>query len=367
MLDFPSESAAYAAFAERYSDGLPIVLPTPERVRAMLAGSVEDPDDTIGLVFPSGNAATVRDVAINAVMAGADARQFRVILATIEALLDERFNLNGLQSTTHCATPIVIVSGPHAAEAGLSAGNNVLGNGLHGNLSVGRAVRLVLTNVGGGIPGKTDMSVQGTPAKISFCVAERLDAGCWPALAERQGGDASETTVTVMAADGPVTVSDHRSATPQRLLRNVADTMRHMGSLNAAKPGPAALLLSPQHARVIARAGWDVAAIQRFLFEHARNPVWRLREGGEWDPVLTPKSIARFGDADDPQTMVPVLEKPDDLIVAIAGGDSGGFSAVVTCWPASAVLHRFIDDDGSYSTPRAARAPTRDAHERILA
>ncbi|MBD5633120.1 MAG: hypothetical protein IAI49_01475, partial [Candidatus Eremiobacteraeota bacterium] len=304
MLDFPSEAAAFEAFVASYSDGLPIVLPTPERVDAMLTGTREDPDDVLGLVFPSGNAATIRDVAINAVMAGAEPRQLRLITAILEALLDERFNLNGVQSTTHCATPLVIVSGPLASEAGLAAGNNVLGNGHRANLSIGRAVRLVMTNVGGGRPGETDMSVQGTPAKISFCVAERLDAGCWPSLAERQGGAPDETSITVMAADGPITVSDHRSATPQRLLANVADTLRHMGSLNAAKPGPAALLLAPQHARVIARAGWDVGDVQRFLFERARNPVWRLREGGEWDPALTPRLIAPYGDATDPETRV---------------------------------------------------------------
>ena len=355
MIEFPTEDAAYDEFVTRFSDGLPVVLPTEARVRAMLAGTREDPDDVLGLVFPSGNAATIRDVAINAVMAGAEPRALRVITAIVEALLDDRFNLNGVQSTTHSATPLVIVSGPLAAEAGLAAGNNVLGNGHRGNLSVGRAVRLVMTNVGGGVPGRTDMSVQGTPAKISFCVAERLDAGCWPSLVERQGGSSAETSITIMAADGPVTVSDHRSATPQRLLRNVADTLRHMGSLNAAKPGPAALLLAPQHARVIANAGWNVGDVQRYLFEHARNPVWRLHEGGEWDPGFMPRIVARYGDAEDPETRVPVLDAPESLIVAIAGGDTGGFSAVVTHWPAAAVLHRFVDDDGSYTTPRSKR------------
>ena len=355
MLEFSSESAAYEEFVARFSDGLPIVLPTAERVDAMLAGTREDPDDAIGVVYPSGNVATIRDAAINAVMAGAQPRQLRPITAVLEALLDERFNLNGVQSTTHCATPLIIVSGPLAFEAGLSAGNNVLGNGLRGNLSLGRAIRLVLTNVGGGRPGETDMAVQGTPAKISFCIAERLDAGCFPALAERQGGDATETTVTVMAADGPVTVSDHRSATPERLLANVADTLRHMGSLNAAAPGPAALLLAPQHARVIARAGWSVADVQRHLFERARNPLWRLHQGGEWDPLEPLYSVARFGDPNDPETRVPALASPESLIVVVTGGDTGGFSSIVTSWPASSVLHRFIDEDGSYSTPRSAR------------
>ena len=355
MLEFQDEARAYDAFVDRFSDGLPIVLPTPQRVAAMLRGSAEDADDVLGHVYPSGNALTVRDAATNAVLAGATPAQFRIVTAALEALLDERFNLNGVQSTTHCATPLVIVSGPLAARAGLAAGNNVLGNGHRGNLAVGRTLRLVMTNAGGGRPGETDMAVQGTPAKLSFCVAERLDANAFPSLAQRQGGAPDETSVTVMAADGPITVGDHRSATPERLLRNVADTLAHTGSLNAALPTQAALLLAPQHARVIASAGWSVADVQRYLFERARNPLWRLREAGEWDPEKSPASCARFGDATDPELRVPVLDAPERLIVAVTGGDSGGFSSVVTSWPASTPVVRFIDDDGSYSRPRALR------------
>ena len=355
MLEFPSEDRAYEEFVERYSDGLPIVLPTPERVARMLAGSREDPDDVLGHVMPAGSALTIRDVAINAVMAGAEPRQLPLITAALEALLDERFNLNGLQSTTHCGTPLVIFSGPLALEAGLSAGNNVLGNGQRGNLSVGRAIRLVMTNVGGGVPGKTDMSVQGTPAKISFCVAERVDTGVWAPLVVRQGGTPAETSVTVMGADAPIHVADHRSATPQRLLRNVADAMRHLGTMSATRPTQMALLLAPQHARVAANAGWHAADVQQFLFEHARNPLWRLRDAGEYDPAKTPAVAAEFGDPEDPDTRVPVFASPERLILVVTGGDSGGFSTVVPAWPASVAVHRFIDHDGSYSRPRSQR------------
>ncbi len=355
MLEFADEAQAYEAFVTRFSDGLPVVLPTEQRVRAMLAGTREAPEEELGHVAPSGNVLTVRDVAVNAVMAGAEPRQLRVILAALEALLDDRFNLNGVQSTTHSATPLLIVSGPLAAQAGIVAGGNVLGNGNRGNLAVGRAVRLVMTNVGGGRPRETDMAAQGTPAKISFCVAERLDAGMWPNLAQRQGGAPDETSVTVMAADGPVTVSDHRSPTPERLLRNIAGTFAHIGSLNAALPTQAALLLAPQHARIVFRAGWSVSDVQHFLFEHARNPVRRLREAGEWDPELSPQFVKRYGDPNDDGTLVPVLDAPERLILAVTGGDTGGFSAVVTSWPASVPLHRFIDADGSYSFPRAQR------------
>jgi hypothetical protein len=359
MLEFADEAQAYEAFVNRFSDGLPVVLPTEPRVAAMLAATREAADEELGHVAPSGNVLTVRDAAINAVMAGAEPRQFRLILAALETLLDERFNLNGVQSTTHCATPLVIVSGPLAGASGIEAGGNVLGNGNRGNLALGRALRLVMTNVGGGRPRETDMAAQGTPAKISFCVAERLDAGVWPSLAERQGASPEESTVTLMAADGPVTVSDHRSATPERLLRNVAGTLAHVGSLNFAFATQAALLLAPQHARIVFRAGWSVQDVQRFLFEEARNPVWRLREGGEWDPALSPQFIKRYGDPDDGRTLVPVLDAPERLIVAVTGGDTGGFSSIVTSWPASVPLHRFVDDDGSYSVPRAQREGVR--------
>src|SRR6202790_4544391 len=262
MLQFPSEDRAYEEFVEHYSDGLPIVLPTPERVTRMLAGTREDPDDVLGHVMPAGSALTIRDVAINAVMAGPEPRQLPLIAAALEALLPEHVNPNGLQSTTHCGTPLVIFSGPLAFEAGLAAGNNVLGNGQRGNLSVGRAIRLVMTNVGGGVPGKTDMSVQGTPAKISFCVAERLDTGVWPPLVGRQGRALDETSVTVMGADAPIPVADHRSATPQRLLRNVADAMCHLGTMSATRPTQMVLLLAPQHAHIVVNAGWSATDLR---------------------------------------------------------------------------------------------------------
>jgi hypothetical protein len=228
----------------------------------------------------------------------------------------------------------------------MNAGNGVLGNGQRANLSIGRAARLVMTNVGGGVPGQTDMSVQGQPAKISFCIAERLDVDVWPPLVGRQGGGGGETSVTVMAADAPICVADHRSASPQRLLRNVADAMRHLGSMSAARPTQMALILAPQHARVCATAGWSVEDVQRFLFEHARNPLWRLRDGGEYDPVKTPKLAADYGDPDDPDTRIPVFASSERLIVAVAGGDTGGFSTVVPAWPASVAVHRFIAREG---------------------
>jgi len=308
----------------------------------MQAGTSRGPHEAIGAVMPAGTVATVRDVAVNAVMAGAMPSAMPIVLTALDALLDERFNLNGIQSTTHGAGPLIIVSGPGAARGGMNAGNNVLGNGNRANLTIARTIRLIMTNVGGGIPGQTDMSVQGTPAKIAFCVAERLDAGVWPSLAERQTGRHDATTVTVLAADGPHTICDHRSATPERLLANVADGMRTLITMNACAPGWMALILAPQHARIIARAGWGVEEVADYLFLHARNPLERLRAAGEFDEQRTPAHFARFGSVDDPNAAMPVIDGPDKMIVVVAGGDSGGFSSLVPSWLASTPQFREI-------------------------
>jgi hypothetical protein len=138
-------------------------------------------------------------------------------------------------------------------------------------------------------------------------------------------------------------------------LRNVADAMRHLGTMSATRPTQMALLLAPQHARVVASAGWHPADVGNFLFEHARNPLWRLRDSGEYDPAKTPLVAAEYGDPEDPDTRVPVFAAPERLILLVTGGDSGGFSTVVPAWPASVSVHRFIDADGSYSRPRSQR------------
>jgi hypothetical protein len=307
----------------------------------MLGGTSRAADEVVGSVMPAGTLASVRDVAVNAVMAGATPAMLPIVLAALEGMLDERFNLNGVQSTTHCAAPLIIVSGPGAARAGMNAGNNALGNGNRANLAIGRAIRLIMTNIGRGIPGVTDMSVQGTPAKIAFCLAERLDAGVWPSLAQRQSGKAAATTVTVVAADSPHTLCDHRSATAERLLANVADAMRAPGTMNVCTPGWAVLILAPQHARIIAHE-MDAAGIAEYLFRHARNPLERLRVAGEFDEKRTLTHFARFGALDDPAAAMPVIDGPDKLIAAVAGGDSGGFSSFVPTWPASTPQFREV-------------------------
>lgn len=224
----------------------------------------------------------------------------------------------------------------------MNAGANALGQGNRANATIGRTLRLVMMNVGGGYPGKTDMSVQGSPAKAGFCYAERLDALAWPSLAERQCGRSGATTVTLFAAEGPHLLADHRSATADRLLVNFAEAMRAPGSTNACVPGAMVLAICPQHAAILARDGFDPATIGRILFQRARNSLERLRQFGEYDAARTMRFAAAYGSPDDPHTLVPVIAQPESLIVTVAGGLTGGFSSVIPSWPASTPVFREV-------------------------
>lgn len=342
VLAFTDEQLAYDEFLQKFSDGLPIVLPTRERVDALLATVRRDPDAVLGAVMPSGATARVRDVAINAVIAGLPPAAFGIALTAVEAALDPAFNLNGVQSTTHHAAPLIIVSGPGAEVAGMNSGANALGQGNRANSTIGRTLRLVMMNIGRGIPGKTDMSVQGTPAKAGFAYAERLDALPWPSLAERQTGRRDATTVTLFAGESPHMVSDHQSPGAERLLENFADTMRALGSTNACRPSYMVVAICPQHAAILSRCGFSVAEIQGYLFEHARNSLERLSGSGEFEARLMRHVAPRYGSPDDPQTRVPVITEPDALIVTVVGGLSGGFSSVMPAWPSNAPVFREV-------------------------
>ena len=342
MLTYPDAETAYVHFVESFGDGLPIVLPTPQRVDELVRVSGRAPDEVLGAVYPSGTDATVRDVAINAVMAGLPSAAFAIALAAVEAATDPAFNLNGIQSTTHHAAPLVIVSGPLAVRAGMNAGGNALGQGNRANMTIGRTLRLVMTNVGGGRPGETDMSVQGSPAKKGFAYAERLEILAWPSLAQRQTGRADATTVTLFAAEGPHMLGDHRSATADRLLQNFAETMRAPGSTNSCAPGEMVLAICPQHAAILARDGFDPASIARDLFDRARNPLGFLEGLGEFDETRTRGFASAYGDPHDPNTRMPVIARPESLIVTVTGGSTGGFSTVIPTWPASTHIFRNV-------------------------
>ncbi|HYB43287.1 MAG TPA: hypothetical protein VEL75_16020, partial [Candidatus Methylomirabilis sp.] len=287
-----------------WTDGLPIVPPTEADVREFLRFTDRDPREVVAVLPPRQGEATVERIAINAVMAGCRPEYLPVLLTVVESLADPAFNLDSIQATTHPVTPLIIVNGPIAREIGINGGYNVFGQGFCANLTIGRAIRLLLMNVGGGLPGTGDRATQGTPAKIAYCVAENEEANPWEPLHVEHGFDRDTSVVTTIACEGPHNIQDHFSATGVGILRTIAGAMGQAGSNNLLDRGWPVLSLGPEHAATIARDGYDKRAIREFLFEHARFPLGRL--GDEYRQM----QVARHHVVDDPATMVPIVESP---------------------------------------------------------
>jgi hypothetical protein len=304
-----------AHYQERgWTDGLPIVPPTETAVRLVLEWTERHPRDVIGVLPPRQGEATVERIAANAVMAGCRPEYFPVVLAAIEALADPLFNLDSVQATTHPVAPLVVVNGPIAREIGINAGYNAFGQGFRPNVTIGRAVRLVLMNIGGGLPGTGDRSTQGSPAKLAYCVAENEEASPWEPLHVEAGLPVNTSTVTVFGCEAPHNIQDHYSSTGEGILRVIAGAMGQAGSNNLLGRGWPLLSLGPEHAATIARDGFSKRDVKQFLFEHARFPLSRL--GDDYRRY----QVERRDVPDTPGAMVPIVRAADDLSVIVVGG-----------------------------------------------
>ncbi len=208
-----------------FSPCLPVVPPTAARVDRTLAATPLPADRVIGLVPPCYGEATVEKIAANAVMAGCKPEYMEVLVPLVRAACDERFNLHGVQATTHSATPLAIVSGPAAERLGLTSGAGLFGNTARANSSIGRAFQLVITNLGGALPGEIDMSTLGNPGKFSYCIAENLAASPWGPLHAEDGFGATDSTITLFGAGGIQEVSEHNARSGAQLLRTIAATL----------------------------------------------------------------------------------------------------------------------------------------------
>jgi hypothetical protein len=304
-----------AHYQERgWTDGLPIVPPTEEAVREFLRWTDRDPREVVGVLPPRQGEATVERIAVNAVMAGCRPQYFPVILAGIEALADPLFNLDSVQATTHPVAPLLVVNGPIAREIGLNAGYNAFGQGFRANVTIGRAIRLVLMNVGGGLPGVGDRATQGSPAKIAYCVAENEAESPWEPLHVEAGLPADVSTVTAFGCEAPHNIQDHYSNTGLGILLTVAGAMGQAGSNNLLGAGWPLLSLGPEHAATVARDGYSKRQVKQFLFEHARFPLARL--GKEYQRM----QIERRHAVDAPGTMLPIVRAPEDINIIVVGG-----------------------------------------------
>jgi len=308
-----------AEFAAReWCDGLPLIAPTEARVSEMLGD--RDGARSLGAMPPLWRQATLEKLAVNAVMAGCEPAYFPVVVAAVEAMLDPAFNCYGVQATTHPVAPLVIVHGPRARAIGVHSGSGCLGPGFRANATIGRAIRLVMMNVGGAWPGRHDMATQGSPSKFSYCLAENVEASPWGPWRE-------DDSVTVFGGEPPHNVNDHVSTTASGILTTVAHTAVAPGSNVGWILSQSQLLviLGPEHAATIAGDGLTRADVQRFVYEHARLPLSTLKLGGMWGMHDWPAWMHAVRDA---HALMPAVASPDDVFVIVAGGP-GKHSAVV--------------------------------------
>ncbi|MDQ6919787.1 MAG: thioredoxin family protein, partial [Candidatus Dormibacteraeota bacterium] len=251
-----------AAYARGWSDGLPVVPPTAERVFRMLQGTTRDPGEVVALVPPDLVECTVEKVAVNAVLAGCRPEYLPVVLAALEGACTDEFNMHGLLATTFFSGPVLIVNGPIAREIGMNSAVNVLGQGNRANLTIGRALQLIVRNVGGGQPGGVDRATLGNPGKLSFCFAEREDDSPWEPLHVQLGYRAEQSTVTLFAGQGPAPIVDQLSRSADSLIRSFAACLDATAHPNLALGFDAIVVVPPDHARIFRDAGWSKARMR---------------------------------------------------------------------------------------------------------
>lgn len=323
--------AVEACHDQGWTDGLPVVPPLPQLVQRHIAASGRAADTLVGEVPPAWGRATVERIAANAVMAGCLPEYLPAVLAAVEALLDDRVGLHGVQCTTHVATPLLVYNGPVRGLLGINGGHNCLGQGHRANATIGRAVRLVLSNLGGARPGGLDKATFGHPGKYSYCLAENEEESPFPAYHTTAGCRQDDGAVTVFAAEAPHNVNNHGSDDPWGVLDSVASAMATLGNNNMYLGSDYVVVLGVEHARIVARHGWERRHVQQYLHERARLPVRRLRVGGMYGADVDRNFWPRWVRRDDPDALVPAARTPEDIKVFVAGG-AGRHSLVIPGW-----------------------------------
>jgi hypothetical protein len=326
-LDDPAAAIEFC-YEQGWTDGLPVVPPAEDLVERFLTAAGAGPDDLIGTVPTRRRELRAEKVAANAVMAGCPAAAAPLVFTVIRAFCDERFNPHGVPATMMGAAPLIIVNGPVARDLGMNDGGNVFGPGNRVNATVGRMLRLVLLNLCGALPGVLDKSALGQPAKYSYCIAEREVDSPWEPLSVARGLAPGTSAVTLFAATAQHLVGNGFSDTPEGVLTTVASSLASGCRFGS---GEYVVVVTPEHARIIGRAGWSRRDVQRFLWERAHRSRAQLKREGRVPGEVQP------GESDD---LRPPTASPDDILIVHAGGGAGAFTAVITPWVDSrAVTH----------------------------
>src|SRR2546426_5215366 len=306
-----------------WTDGLPIVPPTEERIVECLQAVGLAATDIVGGERIRQRPITAEKVAINAVMAGCLPAYMPVVVAILHAMCQEPFNLHGTSASTGGAAPFIVVNGPVRTLIGMNATHNVLGNGNRANATIGRAIRLVLINVLGVIPGEMDRSTLGHPGKFTFCIAEDEEDSPWAPLAQEREISEGQSAVTVMAAGAPRQIMNEWTADPEQILETFAAEMRHNMLTYSVWAGNYVLVIPKQLRDLLVAAGWQKRDIREYIFRSAR--VVR----SDWAKVGKANIVDRSG---GPMQEFTALKEPTDLLIVAAGGPAGGFGAVIPPW-----------------------------------
>ena len=319
----PEADAVEACYERGWTDGMPVVPPTPERVLKILDGTRRRPDETVGPMPPNLVPCTIEKIAINAVMAGCKPEYMPVVLAVVEAALLPPFNLHGILATTNTVGPVIMINGPVARQIGMNSAGNVFGQGNRAHAAIGRALQLVVRNVGGGIPGEIDRAVFGNPGKYSFCFAEDESDGRWTSYAVEKGFAPEASTVTLFGGDGVTPIIDHISRTPEALCKAYVRSLLALYNRYQVNEVAAFLVVGGEHQNVFYEAGWSKEGLRRYLEERLTVRVGDLVPGrGGLGPLSDEER-------NDPDRLVPKF-RTGTLNIIRAGGRAGKYSAIIS-------------------------------------
>lgn len=309
-----------------WTDGLPVIPPDADLVEEMLGG--RSPEEIVVVLDPGRGVATMEKIAANTVMAGCRPDAFPVVLAALRAIADERFGAEGLLTSLHSSSPMLVVHGGYADRIGMNGDTGALGAGNRANATVGRAVQLSLRNLAGARPDRLGPKTLGHPGGYSYCFAENRALSPWDPLHVDRGSDPATSAVTVYGADAPVCIADMGRTDPELILRTIVESIAIPGTYNAFYRRELWLIMTPEHAVTIADAGWSKRDVQNWIHRQAVLPADRLRDRGLYgfiDAAVRPRWIEDAA-ADQP---VALTKTPDSVVIVVAGGASGGYTAVV--------------------------------------
>ena len=315
-----------------FGDALPVIPPTAERIARMLNGLALDRTEVIARVPPCYGEATAEKIAANAVMAGCVPAMMSVLVPLVRAVCDERFNVHGIQATTHFAAPLVIVNGPIRNELGFAYRQNAFSNVARANSTLGRALQLILLNIGGARPTAIDMSTLGNPGKFSYCIAEYEEANPWEPFHVERGFAPQQSALTLFAAEAPHGVSEHTARTPKQVLKSISYALATVWTYRACLGAEAVVVLCPEHAQTIHRAGWSKRQARDFLFENTGVPlrVYQDAPDAEGSQLASKYSEITI----DGERCYQKFRAPESIRIVVAGGTAGKFSGVIGSWAA---------------------------------